>query len=93
MLIFFSFWEKYPLDRARERFFQKNNEILVFICTDARAPIRIFLHAIGQNESVHLKPFGSLYFEIKFDFLFRSLKNFEIRPHKFFFSNISNTRG
>ena len=37
-----------------------NNGIIVFICTDAWAPICIFLYVSGRNESVQLKPIGSL---------------------------------
>ena len=37
------------------------NGIIVFICTDAWAPFCIFLHVCGQNESIQLKPIGSLY--------------------------------
>ena len=37
------------------------NGIIVFICTEAWAPICIFLYVSGQNESVQLKPIGSLY--------------------------------
>ena len=37
------------------------NGIIVFICTDAWAPICIFLYVSGQNESVQLKAIGSLY--------------------------------
>ena len=40
------------------------NGIWVFICTDAWAPICISLHVSGQNESVQLKPIGSLYYKI-----------------------------
>ena len=39
----------------------KYNGIIVFICTDAWAPICIFLYVSGQNESVQLKPIGSLH--------------------------------
>ena len=38
------------------------NSIIVFICTDAWAPIYIFLHVSGQNESVHIKTIDTLYF-------------------------------
>ena len=31
-----------------------------FVCTDMWAPICIFLHVSGQNESVQLKPTGTL---------------------------------
>ena len=34
---------------------------VVFICTDAWAPICIFLHVSGQNESVHIKTTDTLY--------------------------------
>ena len=44
----------------------KYNGIIVFICTDAWAPICIFLHVSGQNESVQLKAIGSLYFLVIF---------------------------
>ena len=37
------------------------NRTIVFNCTDAWAPICIFLHVSGQNESVQLKPIGTLY--------------------------------
>ena len=37
----------------------KYNEIQVFKCTDAWAPIRISLHISGENESVHLKNWNS----------------------------------
>ena len=37
------------------------NGIIVFICTDAWAPFCIFLQVSGQNESVQLKPIGSLF--------------------------------
>ena len=37
-----------------------HNGIIVFICTDACLPICIFLYESGQNESVQLKPIGSL---------------------------------
>ena len=37
------------------------NRIIVFICTDAWAPICIFLHVSGQNESVHIKTVDTLY--------------------------------
>ena len=46
-----SFWKQ----------FSGYNGIWVFICTDAWAPICIFLHESGQNESVQLKPIGTLY--------------------------------
>ena len=36
------------------------NGILVFICTDAWAPICILVHVCSQNETVQLKPIGSL---------------------------------
>ena len=36
------------------------NRIIVFNCTDAWAPICIFLLVSGQNESVQLKPIGTL---------------------------------
>ena len=39
------------------------NSIIVFICTDARPPICIFLHVSGQNESVHIKTTDTLVFE------------------------------
>ena len=39
----------------------KYNRIIVFNCTDAWAPICIFLHVSGQNESVQLKPIDTLY--------------------------------
>ena len=37
------------------------NSIIVFICTDAWAPICIFLHVSDQNESVHIKTTETLY--------------------------------
>ena len=40
--------------------YNRNNGIIVFICTDAWAPIFIFLYVSGQNESVQLEPIGSL---------------------------------
>ena len=38
-----------------------SNRIIVFNCTEAWAPIRIYLHVSGQNESVQLKPIDTLY--------------------------------
>ena len=38
-----------------------HNRIIDFICTDAWAPICIFLHVSGQNESVHIKSIDTLY--------------------------------
>ena len=35
--------------------------IIVFICTDAWAPICIFLHVSGQNESAHIKTIDTLF--------------------------------
>ena len=40
----------------------KYNRIIVFNCTEAWAPICIYLHVSGQNESVQLKPIDTLYF-------------------------------
>ena len=37
------------------------NSIIVFICTDAWAPIFIFLPVSGQNESVHIQTTDTLY--------------------------------
>ena len=39
---------------------RKSNGIIVFICTDAWAPICIFLYVSGQIKSVQWKPIGSL---------------------------------
>ena len=39
---------------------ESNNRIIVFICTDAWAPICIFLQVSGQNESVHIKSIDTL---------------------------------
>ena len=36
------------------------NRMIDFICTDAWAPICIFLHVSGQNESVHIKSIDTL---------------------------------
>ena len=43
--------------------YTKYNSIIAFICTDAWAPICIFLHVSGQNESVHIKTTDTLYFQ------------------------------
>ena len=40
----------------------ESNRIIDFICTDAWAPICIFLHVSGQNESVHIKSIDTLIF-------------------------------
>ena len=42
------------------------NRIIVFNCTEAWAPICIYLHVSGQNKSVQLKPIDTL-----FDTLYR----------------------
>ena len=39
---------------------QTYNRIIVFNCTEAWAPICIYLHVSGQNESVQLKPIDTL---------------------------------
>ena len=44
------------------KLWSKNNSIIVFICTDAWAPICIFLHVNGQNESVPIKTTDTLFF-------------------------------
>ena len=41
------------------------NRIIDFICTDAWAPICIFLHVSGQNESVHIKSIDTLHVLIR----------------------------
>ena len=43
----------------------RNNSIIAFICTDAWAPICIFLHVSGQNESVHIKSIDTLHVLIR----------------------------
>ena len=42
------------------------NRIIVFNCTEAWAPICIYLHVSGQNESVQLKPIDTLYIYIRY---------------------------
>ena len=37
-----------------------SQSVIVFICTDAWAPICIFLHVSDQNESVHIKSIDTL---------------------------------
>ena len=37
-----------------------SNRIIVFNCTEAWAPICIYLHVSGQNESVQFKPIDTL---------------------------------
>ena len=41
----------------------RNNRIIVFNCTEAWAPICIYLYVSGQNESVQLKPIDTLFFQ------------------------------
>ena len=40
------------------------NRIIDLICTDAWAPICIFLHVSGQNGSVHVKSIDTLYVQV-----------------------------